>query len=591
MKDSIVCTLGQYDIPIIQMQPDFQVDLLETNLAIYGSTMNGKTNMLRLIINILHKIRNEKNEQIFILDFGGALSAYEKMPLVSAYFDNSNEEYVKRIFKIMDSLFKENTKVLNGKIYKNCESESRPIHTTFIIDNLNSFINENRYSAYHDKFGRLCRDGASKGISIIFTATEFKGTGAYLLSFKQKIALNMPVDSYMDIFNEKIEAAGNVAGRGYANVTVKPKGVTGTFQMNSPYEIQAFLAESIEDENSDFVKKLNEKYQRKEEISLNNSYDEPYGKHVDVRYKSFPQELFREDYEQLKEREIDKQETSIEIGLDYVKCNPVSVDFNSSRTIAIYGKKEFGKTNLLSLIMKDFSDKLPYAKYIFFDDGRKQLQSFYDAYSAKGLNCEIINQFKEVPLKYMDGEYGEETTILKKLSPMQQFYFLLHHDYIDMKLDYMDILEFIYGRVYEDQIPSSACEENTRPTVFIIQSKSIYINSKMNSEFIRYILPELLDVAEERNYYFVFTDVKKITDTEVNSIFNTNLKAVFLLDNIAEFASERGGKTVFGDMDIKALKEEYAKCEIGDGFYYDVEADNIKKIKIIKNNWEDNTNE
>ena len=78
MTDSIVCTLGQYDIPIIQMQPPFKVDLLDSNIAVFGSSMNGKTNFVRLLINILHKIRNEKNEQIFILDFGGALSAYER---------------------------------------------------------------------------------------------------------------------------------------------------------------------------------------------------------------------------------------------------------------------------------------------------------------------------------------------------------------------------------------------------------------------------------------------------------------------------------------------------------------------------------
>lgn len=116
----------------------------------------------------------------------------------------------------------------------------------------------------------------------------------------------------------------------------------------------------------------------------------------------------------------------------------------------------------------------------------------------------------------------------------------------------------------------------------MIQSKSIYINSKINADFIHYILPELLDVAEDRNYIFIFTDVKKITDIEVNSVFNSSLKSIFVLDNIAEFASERGSKTVFGDMDIKSLKEDYAKCELGDGYYYDVEADNLKKMKFIK---------
>ena len=43
--------------------------------------------------------------------------------------------------------------------------------------------------------------------------------------------------------------------------------------------------------------------------------------------------------------------------------------------------------------------------------------------------------------------------------------------------------------------------------------------------------------------------------------------------------------------DIKSLKEDYAKCELGDGYYYDVEADNLKKMKFIKNNWEDRSYE
>jgi hypothetical protein len=95
-------------------------------------------------------------------------------------------------------------------------------------------------------------------------------------------------------------------------------------------------------------------------------------------------------------------------------------------------------------------------------------------------------------------------------------------------------------------------------------------------------LPELLDTAEDNDMIFLFTDVKKITDAEVNSEFNSALKVVFLLDSIAEFASERGGKSVFGEMDQKTLKEDYARCELGDGYYYNVEADSLKKAKFIK---------
>jgi len=60
------------------------------------------------------------------------------------------------------------------------------------------------------------------------------------------------------------------------------------------------------------------------------------------------------------------------------------------------------------------------------------------------------------------------------------------------------------------------------------------------------------------------------------------ITGAFLLDNIAEFAGERGQRTIFGNMDVKSLKEDYARCEIGDGYFYDVEADNLLKLKFIK---------
>jgi len=34
-------------------------------------------------------------------------------------------------------------------------------------------------------------------------------------------------------------------------------------------------------------------------------------------------------------------------------------------------------------------------------------------------------------------------------------------------------------------------------------------------------------------------------------------------------------------MDVKSLKEDYARCEIGDGYFYDVEADNLLKLKLL----------
>ena len=65
IMDKMICTLGKFDIPVIQQQPDFRVDLLDSNIMIFGSSMSGKTTFLKNLINILHKKYSEK-----IYEFG-----------------------------------------------------------------------------------------------------------------------------------------------------------------------------------------------------------------------------------------------------------------------------------------------------------------------------------------------------------------------------------------------------------------------------------------------------------------------------------------------------------------------------------------
>lgn len=75
---------------------------------------------------------------------------------------------------------------------------------------------------------------------------------------------------------------------------------------------------------------------------------------------------------------------------------------------------------------------------------------------------------------------------------------------------------------------------------------------------------------------------KKLQIKKAITFLINSLNAIFLLDSIAEFAAERGQKTVFGSMDVKGLREEYARCETGDGYFYDIEADKLMKMKFIR---------
>ncbi len=608
-KKTMICTLGQYDMPIIQRQPVFQVDLLDKNIALFGASMSGKTNFLKLLVQTLHKLNSVEDEQIFILDFGGALALYKEFPLVSAYFDNSNEEYVKRVFKILDEIIRKNTETLDGAGFASYTGEKRLVHTTFIIDNLNAFQEEPRYAAYQEKFSKICRDGLSKGITVVFTASDTKGVSSYLNSFGQKIALEMPVDKYIDIFSTKVSEIGAIAGRGFANVTIKPDDIEVTFRMNAPYELQCYIAEPLDGQTS-YMEQLKQKFGYQE--------DGNYTKCV-RKYLTFSGDLTPCEYERLKQTPKDpekKQEGTpcpVSVGLDYIDFYPVTVDFSESRVIGIYGKRDFGKSNLLRLILDGLYEKKPNARFVFLDDGREQLKEVYQKCQDLGLDCRpFMKSQKNMSLppeekKEEDGSTsyindglmgifdsqksaGSNKTIKKTLSPLQQFYHFINDHYMDLTWNDMHnsqlhspVATYIYGERDAGLMPSYDEERRPiMPTVFVLQSKMLYVSANGEKQFINKILPTLAAVAEEEDFIFIFTDIQKITDQETNNFFNNTLNAVFLLDNIAEFAAGRGQKSVFGNMDVASLKEEYARCEIGDGYYYDIEADKLVKLKFIK---------
>lgn len=608
-KKKLICTLGQYDIPVVQKQPLFKVDLFEKNIALFGAAMSGKTNFLKLLIQTLHIIACPDDEQIFILDFGGALASYKTMPLVSAYFDSSNEEYVKRVFRILEDRIKKNTEKLEGIGFSSYSGEKKIIHTTFIIDNLNSFQDEPRYSAYQEKFAKMCRDGLSKGVSIVFTASDTKGLLSYLNSFGQKIAFEMPADKYIEIFNSKVTEVGAIPGRGFANVTVKPEDIEGTFRMNAPYEIQSYIANQMES-GSDFTERLRKKFRYNEESGKeeNGKFERCVKKHL-----TFAGDLTYDEFQRLKQKPAEPEKTvslnpcPVSAGLDYIDFCPVTIDFSESRVLGIYGKKGYGKTNLLRVILDELFKKKASSRFVFLDDGRKQLEKFYKRCEELKLDCEKFYESKRnsplPPKKSVESSQTASTDFTdimdrptaptgfkKTLSPLQQFYHFINDNYMDLTWNGISnnqlkspVATYIYGEEMAGLMPSYNEDINPiKPTVFVLQSKMLYLSANGEKQFINNILPKLAAIAEEKDLIFIFSDVQKITDQESNNFFNNSLNAIFLLDNIAEFASERGQKTVFGSMDAKGLKEEYARCETGDGYFYDIEADKLVKMKFIR---------
>ena len=511
--------MGIYDDLDNQTQPVLYVDAAANNMIVFGGHMSGKTTFIKTLLVRLHvNIESDQERDIYILDFGGNLGQYRDLSLVSACFDNSNEENVRRVFKAVEDKLEKNTKILASRqfldvFYSN--EEKRPAHIMLIIDNVNSFLADERYASYHDLLMKLCREGLSKGLTLVFTAADTSGgIGRLLGSFDRRFALEGSADKYVDIFGMRVDEPMKNPGRGVSLIDGKPR------------ELQLFLP--FRDELRDLPMFREYLASIKTKTEKLTAFD---GDLTEENFLHFMSKSF--------EDELDPNNPVV--GLDYYDHKPISVNMHEIHSLAIYGKKKFGKTNLLTLLVRSIRKSHPDYRFVYFDDGRKQLAEIYD----------------EAPYQ---SSY---------LTSIEELYNFLDSNGYAAKME--------RGVLNRDFV-----EKDNPGTIFVMQSKMLF--QANGAQLLKNVFPKMIATAEEKNYWFIFSDVRKVSnnDRDTESSLNNSIAAAFLLDNIAEFVTDRGSRSVFGEMDPKELKNEYAKCELGDGYYYDIESDELKKIKIIK---------
>ena len=214
-------------------------------------------------------------------------------------------------------------------------------------------------------------------------------------------------------------------------------------------------------------------------------------------------------------REI--SDTAVALGIDIELKTLVSVDLCKTRSIAIYGKKRFGKSNLLYLLA-DGAKQIPNVRFVCWDDGRGEL-------SQNEVLSRIIQTNKQS---------------VKILYSGQEF------------LDYLEdngYYSFKYVNPYLPQQDNSAQAQieisTANPfTVFIIQSRMFYQNFDARNNFIRKLAPYIIDESYG-NKLFIFSDVQNIMDYEMRMEFNNLIDHAFLLDDITRFVSGKGEKSIF----------------------------------------------
>lgn len=616
---SLKIPLGRYDSPEEQVQKDYYIDLYNSNLAVFGSSMSGKTVLLKTLILHMHEILElTEKEEIYVLDFGNGLKQYNELPYVVGYFNASNEESVRRVFKILKERLIENTKKLSGEIYSEVEEIKRPSHVTFILDGFSSFVSEERYFVYQDILKKLTRDGLSKGITVIIAGSDASGFNRISSSFNRVIAFDLPKDSYSELYSRKVEKPLVLKGRGLANDEL------------NVYEFQAYLPWDFSD------RELDEKKVIRNTMSLiqnkDKSKEKTYEALLSRKVKILPEEyLTYENWHEYSDFVFKNNHGHFVAGLDYYSLepvpsvNPVILNLNDAQTIAIYGKKEFGKSNLLKLLI-EASACIPNTHFCFWEDGRRALSKplglsqlitqlelggyaktvyneteFVSYLELNGFLAEHIDERSEdYPYESSDDIDNSEQTYQadqESILDEEERVFRIERDRLIESGDIVKAEKFveehrtrierIKKELMEKITVSKASNEHTKLeprnylTVFVIQSRLFYQTYLDRG---RESLISKIDYIIGKNsspVLFIFSDVQRIENRDFQIQFNNSVRYAFLLDDIVRFINNKGQNSVFGNQDISELKESFGHCELGDGFFYDIDRDCISKLKFI----------
>jgi S-DNA-T family DNA segregation ATPase FtsK/SpoIIIE len=327
--------IGVSDDPKNQSQYATEIDFVnDGNIIVYGKSRAGKTVLLQTIMVSLAEQYNPNEVNAYIMDFGKGdmKKMLEMLPHIGGIANGNEEEKIFNLVKMLTDILNQRKTLFaqvsasDLEIYRRITKEIMPA-IIILIDNF-APIRE-AYPDIENVLIKLTREGSGCGIYFAVTATSLSGNISFNLSqnFAQKLSLRMIEKAdYRDIVGnaEGLEPA-DVAGRGL---------VSGK---SSTMEFQTALAVAASDdvEYSEKIKK------RCEQIASQWQGDLPCEIPVmpdivlPAHVKSHPS-------------------GSIAIGLFADDITPVCL--TDSRIVLISGTESSGKTNMLRVFAKHYSD-------------------------------------------------------------------------------------------------------------------------------------------------------------------------------------------------------------------------------------------
>lgn len=220
VKDKYIIPVGIIDNPMKQLQTLFNLDLLENNIFVVGSSGTGKTTLLQTILYGLMTHYSSDEVHIYIIDCDKlTLKLFEKANQVGGVVTHQDSEKSKNLVKLLMKIFDERKQLFTQhhvgtfKAYLELNVGKLPL-ITVLIDNLMSY--KECFESEFEQLSILFREGIAVGINFIVTATQSSVLPYRLQSnFSEKLALNcIDTNDYHHLFGNSKLFPKDVVGRG-----------------------------------------------------------------------------------------------------------------------------------------------------------------------------------------------------------------------------------------------------------------------------------------------------------------------------------------------------------------------------------------
>lgn len=485
--DALFVPVGIYDNPGNQDQSLAMLNLAAGNTIAIGSSQNGKTNILQLIIRSLAENYSPGDVNIYVFDFGSmALRSFAELHHVGGVVISSEDERVKNFFRLIVKEMgtrKEKLAQLGITSYNSyLEAGNTDLpRIVFIIDNFLAF--REMYSDYEDEMLGICRDGIALGISVIVTSSQSNGISyKFMSNFSNRICF----------FCNSNDEYGAVFDR----CRMEPKDVPGRCLIQiekQVFEAQTFLAFTGERE-IDRVEKI-----RQFILDANSRSSDSYAKEI----PSIPKCL---DSSYLERQAPAVKPYQPIIGLDYDTVEFEYLDLTHTVTMGISGREGSGKTNFVKLILEYCRSSIfdyPTKAYIV-DDYNKQLEQF----STDGFVEKYTIDVNEMDVIF--SELEEQLQLRKAMLQSDGPEFLSGEPLLLCVIDNQSIYE-------NDTLEKETVDTYKRIVTSYRALKVLFILSNVPNVNIAYGASEMLKQVKGLNLLFMMDDLANVKLLDLNS--------------------------------------------------------------------------